>query len=457
MITGAIGSILDAIGGTPLVRLNRIAADVPARVHVKCEYLNPAGSAMDRLALHLVNQAETRGDLAPGHTIIAATTGNTGASLAMVCATRGYPCVFVVPDGVAEEKVAALRAYGARVVVCPAAVEPDDPRSFHAVAKRLAADIPNGFLADQYTSPDNPEAHHASTGPEIWEQTGGDIDVFVAGLGTGGTMMGVGRFLRERKPDIKLVGVDPVGSVYYDFAKFGRVAKPLTYKLEGLGQDFFPPTLDLGLLDEVVRVDDRDAFLTTRALVRLEGIHAGGSSGAAVAGALQYARRTGAEGNIVVLLPDGAARYLSKIFNDDWMRENGFLAEEEGLGVVADLLQGKSSEVIIAKSTDRVRDVISRMKAHGISQLPVLEDGRLIGAVAEVDLLRYLVSGEQSLASPIGPIVESDYATVSVGTRIDELQGLLADARMAIVMDGERVSGVVTKIDLIDYLARRAS
>ncbi len=458
MMKGSVSSILDAIGHTPLVRLGRVAADVPAEIYVKCEYLNPGGSMKDRMATNIVDEAEKRGDLKPGGTIIEATSGNTGAALAMIAAVRGYQCIFVMPDKMSLEKIASLRAFGARVVVCPTAVEPDDPRSYYSVAERLAKETPNSFYTRQYHNEDNPGGHYRSTGPELWEQCGGEIDVFVAGLGTGGTITGTGRYLKEKKPDVMLVGVDPVGSLYYDFVKSGRVTKPFTYKVEGIGEDFFPSTIDLGILDEIVRVDDKECFLMTRDLVRHEGLYVGGSSGAAVAGAIKYARQTKLKQNIVVLLPDSAAKYMSKIFNDEWMRENGFLEEGTGLGSVADLLKVKSSqEVIHARAIDRVRDVIARMKAHGISQLPVLDEGKLTGAVGEVDLLRYLVSGEHSLDSPVGPLVESDYATVSPRTPIEQVQSILNDVRMVIVTENEQLIGIVTKIDMIDYLARRAS
>lgn len=458
MMRGAVPTILQAIGNTPLVKLNRVAADVAADVYVKCEFLNPSGSTKDRMTPFLIEEAEARGELRPGGTIVEATSGNTGAGLAMVAAVRGYKCVFVMPDKMSSEKIATLRAFGAKVVICPTAVEHDDPRSYLEVAKRLAAETPNAYYANQAHNPDNPGGHHQSTGPELWEQTGGEVDVLVAGLGTGGTLGGTGRYLRERKPGVQLVGVDPIGSLYYDFVKSGRVTSPFTYKVEGIGADFFPTTLDLQLLDEVVRVDDKECFLMARDLVRLEGLCVGGSSGAAVAGALKYARQTQKQENIVVLLPDGASHYLSKIFNDDWMRDNGFLEEHPGLGMVSDVLKGKTSDVIFARSIDRVRDVIGRMKAHGISQLPVLEGDKLLGAVAEVDMLRYLVSGEHSLDSPVGMLAESDYATVTPNTKLELVQSLLSGARMAIVLgDDGRIVGVITKIDLIDYLARRAT
>jgi cystathionine beta-synthase len=457
LMKGALPSILHAIGNTPLVKLNRVAVDVAANIYVKCEYLNPAGSMKDRMVLHMIDNAEKRGELKPGGTIVEATSGNTGAAIAMIAAVRGYKCVFVMPDKMSQEKILSLRAWGAKVVVCPTAVDPDDPRSYYSVAKRIAQETPNCFYANQYHNQDNPGGHYASTGPELWEQAGDEIDVLCVGLGTGGTVTGTGRYLKEKKPAIRIVGVDPVGSLYYDYVKTGRVTKPFTYKVEGIGEDFFPSTIDLNILDEIVRVDDRECFLMTRDLVRLEGLYVGGSSGAAVAGALKYARQTQRAENIVVVLPDGASKYLSKIFNDDWMRENGFLDEHGGLGVVADLLKTKSNEIITASPNDRVRDVVARLKAHGISQLPVVApDGKLLGAVAEVDLLRYLVSGEYSLDSTVGALVESDYATVSPRTSIENLQNLLSEARMAIVTEDDKIVGIITKIDLIDYLARRA-
>ena len=454
MLARAYSTILEAIGHTPLVKLNRVARDVPEAIYVKCEYMNPGGSMKDRMTLHMINQAEARGELKTGGTIIEATSGNTGAGLAMVAAVRGYHCIFVMPDKMSNEKIASLKAFGARVTVCPTAVEPDDPRSYYSVARRLHADTPNSFYANQYHNQDNPSGYYMSTGPEIWEQTDGKVDVFVAGMGTGGTMAGTGRYLKERKPSVQLVGVGPVGSLYYDYVKSQRITKPFTYKVEGIGEDFFPSTFDPKMLDDIVRVDDRECFLMARDLVRHERLYAGGSSGAAVAGAIKYARETRKRQNIVVLLPDGAAKYLSKVFNDEWLRENGFLDDEWSLGTVADLLAHRHVKVITAKAGDRVRDVIATMKSRGISQLPVVDKGTLVGAVAEVDLLRYLAAGEHSLDSAVGALVESDYSTVSPKTRIELVQGLLADTRMAIVLEADKIVGVITKIDLITYLAR---
>jgi cystathionine beta-synthase len=455
MLARARKNILEAIGHTPLVKLQRLDQDVAADVYVKCEYMNPGGSMKDRMTLHLVEQAESRGELKPGGTIIEATSGNTGSGLAMIAAVRGYQCIFVMPDKMSAEKTASLRAWGARVVVCPTAVEPEDPRSYYSVAKRIAQETRNSFYANQYYNQDNPGGHYRSTGPEIWEDTGGEIDVFVAGMGTGGTMAGVGRYLKERKPAVKLVGVDPVGSLYYDYVKSARLTKPFTYKVEGIGEDFLPGTFDPKLLDDIVRVDDKECFLTARDLVRQEGLYCGGSGGAAVAGALKYARDTDLRGNIVVLLPDGASKYLSKVFNDEWLRENGFLEGTGGLGYVEDLIGQRERSVITARASDRVRDVIASMKENGISQMPVMEGDELVGIVTEVALLRYLASGEFSLSSTVGPLAEGDYATVSPQTRIELVQSLLVNARMAIVRDGGAILAVITKIDLIEFLAKK--
>jgi cystathionine beta-synthase len=364
-----------------------------------------------------------------------------------------------------QEKIAHLRAFGAKVVVCPTAVEPEDPRSYYSVSKRLAAETPNSFYANQYHNPANPEAHYLSSGPEIWQQTGGDFDVLCAGMGTGGTLSGAGKYLKEKKPSIKIVGIDPVGSLYYDFVKQGRVTKAFSYKVEGIGEDFFPTTMNLKILDDIVRVDDKECFLMTRDLTRLEGLFVGGSGGAAVAGAVKYARTMvergeatvgGRPARILVFLADAGHKYLSKIFNDDWMRENGFLEDSPGIGTVRDLLQGKKP-LITAKPEARIRDVIDQMKSLSISQLPVVDRGKMRGIVGEVDVLRALVSGGKTLDSPISEVVEDDYATVTLNTKLELLQGVLADSKVAIVEERDEIIGIVTKIDLIDFLAKPKS
>jgi cystathionine beta-synthase len=454
---GALADISKAVGNTPIVRLSRVTAGLPVEIYVKCEFLNPGGSHKDRLAANLLRRAEEDG-LKPGGTIVEATSGNTGASLALLAALRGYKCVFVMPDKMSQEKISHLRAFGARVVVCPTAVEPDDPRSYYQVSERIARETPNCFYANQYRNPANPEAHYISSGPEIWKQTGGEFEVFCAGMGTGGTLSGTGKYLREKKPDMKIVGVDPVGSLYYDFVKTGRVTKPFSYKVEGIGEDFFPTTMNLQILDDIVRVDDKECFLMTRDMTRLEGLFVGGSGGAAVSGALKYARQMVERGQatvgdrparILVFLADAGHKYLSKIFND----------ETPGLGTVADILAMRESRPLVTVRPDaRLRDVVALMKSTSISQLPVVDSkGKLSGIVAEVDVLRALVSGGATLETPITQVVEDDYATVTPNTKVELLQGVLSDAKAAIVEDGDRVVGIVTRIDLIDFFSKQSA
>jgi cystathionine beta-synthase len=458
MMHGALENITQAVGNTPIVRLNKVTHGLASEIYVKCEYLNPGGSHKDRLAWNLLRRAEEDG-LKPGGTIVEATSGNTGASLALLAAVRGYKCIFVMPDKMSQEKISNLRAFGAKVVVCPTAVDAEDPRSYYKVSRRIADETPNSFYANQYHNPANPEAHYISSAPEIWKQTNGDFDAFVAGMGTGGTISGCGKFFKERKPAIQLVGVDPVGSLYYDFVKSGRITKPFSYKVEGIGEDFFPSTMNLKIIDEIVRVDDKECFLMTRDLTRMEGLFVGGSGGAAVAGAIKYARMyPDKKMKILVFLCDGGNKYVSKIFNDEWMRENGFLEDQPGLGTVRDILAAKGqahSAIVTATPTSKVREVIDTMKRLSISQLPVVERGKLRGIVAEVDLLRHLVTGMKTLNSAIGDLAEGDYATVTLDTKVELLQAALADAKVAIVTDREEVRGIVTKIDLIDFLARQ--
>jgi cystathionine beta-synthase len=456
MMQGAVADITKAFGNTPIVKLNKVSHGLKADLFVKCEFLNPGGSHKDRMAMNIIEDAEKQG-LKQGGYIVEATSGNTGASLAMISAVRGYKCVFVMPDKMSQEKIAALRAFGARVVVCPTAVEADDPRSYYQTAKRIANELaPNCFYANQYHNMANPQGQYKSLGPEIWKQCGTELDVMVAGMGTGGTITGAGGFLKEVNPNVKIVGVDPIGSLYYDFVKSKRITKPFSYKVEGIGEDFFPSTMNLALLDEIVRVDDKECFSMTRDLVRLEGLNVGGSSGAAVAGAIKYAKMTGTKQNILVIMCDQGQKYLSKIFNDDWMRENGFLDEDQGLGTVRDILGMKGAQSLVtATASDKVRAVVEKLKSSNISQLPVLDGKKLVGMIAEVDLLRHLVSGQGTLDSTIGSLVEGDYGTVSLDTKIELLQGVLNDARAVMVIDQEEVVGVITKIDLIEFLAKR--
>ena len=455
-------TILSTIGATPLVRLNRVARGLACSLLAKVEFFNPGGSVKDRIALNIIDAAEREGRLKPGGTVVEATSGNTGMGLAIVCAIRGYKSVFVMPDKMSADKIRLLRAFGSKVVITPTAVAPDDPASYYKVADRIVEETPNSILANQYHNPENPRSHYQTTGPEIWEQTGGQVTDVVLTMGTGGTITGVGKYLKEKNPKIRIIGVDPLGSLLYETHKLGRLPAephPKTYKTEGIGEDFLPSTLDLSIVDEVVQVGDKETFLTTRRLVREEGIFCGGSSGTAVAAALRYCRDFGPDRMVVVLLPDSGSRYLSKIFDDDWMRENGFLDTGWAGANAAGVLATKSlNEIITAEPGDRVTDVIRKLKQHNISQVPVISpDGGLAGLVNEVDLLNHLLLGNgHGPDDTIDGLVRTDVATIGPDAPLESLMSVFANRQVAVVVESGRVTGILTKIDILDYLATQS-
>ena len=448
--------VVSLIGHTPIVRLNRMAKDLGATFYVKMEYLNPGSSVKDRIALQMILDAEEAGDLRPGGTIVECTSGNTGMGLAMVGAARGYRSVLVMPDKVSDEKIKSLRAFGARVVTTPTAVPPDDPRSYYCVARRIAEETPGGWLANQYQNPSNPKAHMNTTGPEIWEQMGSILDVVVIAAGTGGTITGVGRYLKGRKPEIQVVAVDPEGSVYYDYWRTGKVTDDVKgYKVEGFGEDFLPGTIDFKVIDEVVQVSDRECFLTARELTRLEGIFTGGSGGGAVCGAMKYARAHPDMKNILILVPDSGSRYLSKVFDDQWMRENSFLEVESQLGTVGDLVKSRNLQLVTAAPGDSVSAVIGLMKKHGISQVPVLEKGKLLGIIEEASLLKAMLEDPATVDHPVADMVAHHYSLVDTARPVSELASICARGHVALVQDEGEITAIVTNIDLIDYLSSR--
>jgi len=447
-------NILQLIGNTPIVKLPKMSAGLPFPLYAKIEYLNPGSSIKDRIAIKIIEEAEKRGDLRPGGTIVEATSGNTGMGLALVAAVKGYKAVFVMPDKMSLEKIQALRAFGARVVVTPTNVEPEDPRSYYCVSRRLAKETPNAFYANQYHNPDNPQAHYESTGPEIWKQTEGKITAFIAGLGTGGTVTGTARYLKEQNPKIKIIGVDPEGSVYTDLKRTGKMVQAHPYKVEGVGEDFVPSTIDLNIIDEIVQIGDKESFQMTRRLARQEGLFLGGSCGFAVAGAIHWARQQKEKHFPVIILPDSGSRYLSKVFNDNWMRENSFLEESEIR--VADFFK---PQILISTTADaKVKECIDLLKKNGISQLPILStDGKLCGIITEQDLLEAVAREPERLNEPIHPFIIEEVKTVDMDSSLYEVQDILQRDLVPVVTHQNQVQGVITKIDLLEYFVKRAS
>jgi cystathionine beta-synthase len=452
-------TVLDLIGHTPVVRLQKIGAELDCMLLAKLEYLNPGGSNKDRIGLRMVEAAERDGELRPGGTIVEPTSGNTGVGLALVAAIKGYRMIMVLPDKVAAEKISLLRAFGAEVVICPTAVEPDSPESYYSVSDRLAEEIPGAFKPDQYSNPANPASHYATTGPEIWEQTGGELDAVVVSVGTGGSITGAARYLKERKPELLVVGADPEGSIYS-----GPEVHP--YLVEGIGKDTFPDTFDPSVVDEYVRVSDRDSFIVTRRLAREEAILAGGSGGTSVHAMLETARKHGPGITVLTTIPDGGRGYLSKIFDDNWMLEHGFLERRGPAPTIAEVLAYKGAtngglpDLVVCESHEKVGAAIELMQRYGISQLPVVRHdpveslADVIGSLNERGLLDRVFKHPDSLgedvASAMGPPLPAVDANDSVDEVVSDLTG--TGAAVVVVRAG-RPSAVLTRSDLLEYLA----
>jgi cystathionine beta-synthase len=454
-------NILEAIGHTPLVRLNRMTKGLAPEIYVKVDYMNPGGSVKDRIGITMIDDAEEKGLLKPGGTIIEGTSGNTGMGLALVAAVRGYKMVFTITDKQSKEKVDLLKALGAEVIVCPTAVEPEDPRSYYSVAKKLAREIPNSYYPNQYENPMNPAAHYDTTGPEIWEETDGKITHFVCGMGTGGTISGVGRYLKEKNPEVKVIGVDPIGSLYYEFFKTGKVGKAATYVVEGIGEDIFPSTMDFKVLDDIEQINDEECFVVARRMVKQEGIFTGGSGGGCVSAALRVAKNCKKDDLIVAFLPDTGMRYLSKVYSDEWMRERGYVGSEMALKVEdvvrAKHKNGKERELVIARPDQTVYHAMHTMQKQDISQLPVFEEKNPVGTIFEDQILNLALQGKDLRKLVVREVMGKPLPSVAKDAPVERVTHLLSHETPAVFVDmGNARYDILTKYDLMSTIAGMA-
>jgi len=456
-------NILEVIGNTPIVLLNSVTQNCSADVYAKLEFMNPGGSIKDRIGWYLIENAEKKGLLKPGGTIVESTSGNTGFGLAIAAAIKGYKTIFVLPDKMSEEKIKNLRAFGAKVVVTPTAVAPEDPRSYYSVSKRLTKETPNAYYTDQYDNLANRQCHYEYTGPEILKQMP-DIDIFIAGIGTGGTISGVGKYLKEKKPDVQVVAVDPIGSIVYEYFKTGKISDDATtYAIEGIGEDFIPKNYELQYVDDMVQVQDKESFQMTRRILKEEGIYSGVSSGAAVVGALRWLKAQGQKvkgKKVLIIFPDSGNRYLSKVYDDDWMREAGFL-DAKPMGDVAQLLQVtklKLGNIVMAKQTDKVSSIVDTLREKGISQIPITDDkGWIKGIVTESKVLSALVHNEITSQDEIGSVADTSIEFVNLHDDIEKVTRLVAKGKTPLVVDPDqnnKLLAIITTIDILTFLEK---
>jgi len=448
-------TVLDIIGHTPIVKLQKVATQVESEIYVKLEYMNPGGSIKDRIGFYILKKAVESGKLKPGGTIIEGTSGNTGFGLAMFAAIYGYKSIFVLADKQSKEKIDALRAFGSKVIVCPTNVEPEHPQSYYSVSKRLADSIPNSLYINQYHNPDNAKTHYVSTGPEIYKQTGGDFDVFMAGVGTGGTISGTGKYLKEKMADVKIIGIDIVGSILGPFKMTGKVIDAKPYVLEGIGEDIFPENVVFDVIDDFVMVEDRESFLMTRKLLTQEGIYAGGSSGAAVVGAIRYAEKLKSPKKILVILPDSGNRYASKIYNDDWMRDNNYLDLTFNVQIkeVLNSLRTDKPDIITIEETCTVENAIKLMEDENISQLPIVVDDVVIGVVSESDLLRPVFEGKLALNDNVSVANKSKHLAVDINEMLEKVARALTHKEIVLVTENGKIVDILTNIDILHYVS----
>lgn len=451
-------NVLQAIGRTPLIRLSRISQGTQAAIYGKAEYLNPGGSVKDRIALAIVEQAETTGKLKPGGVIVEATGGNTGLSLAMVAALKGYRAIFTMPDKMSQEKVRFMKAFGAQVVVTPSAVPPDSPDYYLNVARRIHEETPNSIYANQFYNPLNPEIHYGTTGKEIWEQTAGEVDYFVAGMGTGGTLSGVGRYLKEKNPALKIIAADPEGSIIRDYFYTKRVIQAMPWKVEGIGEDMIPPNHHYQYVDEVISASDKESFQMARKLAREEGILVGGSTGTVLAAAMKVARRLTEAKTIVLLLADSGDRYLSKFHSDEWMKENRFWDDEKPEQVEIDLVLTRKSTrlpaLVHVGPQMGVTEVLSLMEEYNISQVPVLEGNHSVGKVTEARLTRKILQNRELLNVPVSQVMEEKLPVVDAQEAVEKAMKLLTrDNPAVLVKRYDVLVGIITRHDLISYFS----